>query len=68
MTEILDSPVHYPSVVDIREPYRIAPDTWVIPELVPGGPELLIPLNSMVITGAEPVIVDTGTKIRGRTG
>jgi flavorubredoxin len=50
---------------DIREPYRIAPDTWVIPELVPGPPgtDTVVPLNSMVIAGAEPVIVDTGNEL-----
>ena len=41
----------------------VAPDTWVIPELVPGPPGTVVPLNSMVITGAEPVIVDTGNEL-----
>jgi hypothetical protein len=48
---------------DIRDPYKIAPDTWVIPELVPGPPGLIVPMNSMVITAAEPVIVDTGNAL-----
>lgn len=50
---------------DIREPYRIAPDTWIIPEIVPGPPgtDTVISLNSMVIAGAEPVIVDTGNEL-----
>jgi flavorubredoxin len=48
---------------DIRQPYLIAPDTWVIPEIVPGPPGMVIPLNSMVIAGAEPVIVDTGNEL-----
>ena len=48
------------STADIRDPYRVAPDTWVIPEIVPGPPGTIVPMNSMVITAAEPVIVDTG--------
>jgi flavorubredoxin len=51
------------STADIRDPYRIASDTWVIPELVPGPPGLIVPMNSMVITAAEPVIVDTGNQL-----
>lgn len=42
-------------------PYRIAQDTWVIPEYFPAGPDAFVPINSMVIAGAEPVVVDTGT-------
>jgi flavorubredoxin len=44
-------------------PYRAAPDTWVIPELFDGPPGAYVPVNSVVITGAEPVIVDTGTAL-----
>ncbi len=47
----------------LHDPYRIAPDTWVIPEIVPAGPGTVVPVNSMVITGAEPVIVDTGNEL-----
>lgn len=41
-------------------PYTVAPDTFVIPqlELVPGHGYTY--LNSLLITGREPVIVDTG--------
>jgi flavorubredoxin len=49
--------------VDVLEPYLIAPDTYVIPELVEAQPGTVVPLNSMVITGAEPVIVDTGNEL-----
>jgi flavorubredoxin len=52
-----------PTPADMPAPYRIAPDTWVIPELVAGPPDTVVPLNSMVITGAEPVIVDTGNEL-----
>jgi flavorubredoxin len=44
-------------------PYRVADDTWIIPELFPAGPDAFIAVNSAVILGAEPVIVDTGTKL-----
>jgi flavorubredoxin len=43
-------------------PEQIAPDTWVIHSVQQAlGEPLFVYLNSMVITGAEPVIVDTGT-------
>jgi flavorubredoxin len=43
-------------------PTRIADDTWVIHSLQPAlGEPLFVYLNSMVIRGAEPMIVDTGT-------
>ncbi len=44
------------------EPEQIAPDTWVIHHVQEAlGQPLFVYLNSMVIKGAEPVIVDTGT-------
>ena len=43
-------------------PTKIADDTWVIHQVQPAlGQPLDIYLNSMVILGSEPVIVDTGT-------
>ena len=33
-------------------PHRIAPETWLIPNLVPAGDGLWLPVNSMVIRGA----------------
>lgn len=51
------------SHIGVKAPYRVAPDTYVIPELVPGPPGAYVTLNSMVITGAEPVIVDTGNEL-----
>jgi len=43
-------------------PSRIAADTWVIHQVQPAlGQPLSVYLNSMVILGAEPMIVDTGT-------
>ena len=43
-------------------PTEIAPDTFVIHQVQPAlGQPLFVYLNSMVIRGAEPMIVDTGT-------
>src|SRR5512146_1574454 len=44
-------------------PIETAPETFLIPNLAPAGPDLLLPVNSMVIRGAEPVIVDTGAPV-----
>jgi len=48
---------------ELHDPYRIAPDTWVIPEVLPAAPGTVVPVNSLVIKGAEPVIVDTGNEL-----
>jgi flavorubredoxin len=46
----------------IRPPERIAEETWLIHQVQEAlGAPLRVYLNSMVIRGAEPVIVDTGT-------
>jgi flavorubredoxin len=43
-------------------PSKIARDTWVIHQVQPAlGQPLFVYLNSLVILGAEPMIVDTGT-------
>jgi len=44
-------------------PYRIARDTWLVPNLVPAGPGQYLFVNTMVITGAEPMVVDTGAPL-----
>jgi flavorubredoxin len=46
--------------VPTTTPQLVAPDTRLIPNLAPAGDGLFLPANSMVIRGAEPVIVDTG--------
>jgi hypothetical protein len=46
---------------DLRvRPFRAAPETYVIPQVLEAPPIGLVYVNSMVITGAEPVLVDTG--------
>ena len=49
--------------VPTTTPVQIAPETFLIPNLFPAGPDLLLPVNTMVIRGAEPVIVDTGAPV-----
>lgn len=44
-------------------PQRIAQDTYPVPRLLPAGDLGFVPVNSMVITGREPVIVDTGAPL-----
>lgn len=44
-------------------PQRIAPDTWLVTELFPGAPGAHVPVHSLVLTGDQPVIVDTGTSL-----
>ena len=44
-------------------PVPIAPETWLIPNLFPAGDGLFVPVNAMLIRGAEPVIVDTGAPV-----
>ena len=49
------------------ETERITPDTHLIRQLWGEGVSpIAVFINSMVITGAEPVVVDTGTKISGK--
>ncbi len=46
----------------IRDPEQIGDDTWLIHQVQEAlGAPLRVYLNSMVIRGAEPVIIDTGT-------
>ena len=52
-----------PTDVPTTTPQLIAPETYLIPNLVPAGDGLFLAVNSMVIRGAEPVIVDTGAPV-----
>ena len=53
-------PMHIP-------PSQVAADTWLIRSIQPAlGQPLFVYLNSLVIVGAEPIIIDTGT-IANRT-
>ncbi len=46
---------------NLLEPYQIADETFVIPWALEAPPVGHFPMNSMVIRGAEPVLVDTGS-------
>ena len=47
---------------DLRmSPYKVAADTFVIPWMLEAPPVGLFCMNSLVIRGREPVIVDTGS-------
>ena len=52
-----------PANVPTPAPHRIAAETWLIPNFAPAGDGLFLPVNSMVIRGREPVIVDTGAPV-----
>ncbi|MFF5701398.1 MBL fold metallo-hydrolase [Streptomyces sp. NPDC012794] len=45
---------------NLLQPYEIAEETFVIPWALQAPPVGHFPMNSMVIRGAEPVLVDTG--------
>jgi flavorubredoxin len=49
--------------VPIAEPQRIAPDTFLIPNLVPAEPGTYVFVNSLVILAEQPVVVDTGAPL-----
>lgn len=44
-------------------PYNIADDAWLIPNYYAAGPGVFLPVNTMVIKGEQPIIVDTGAPI-----
>jgi flavorubredoxin len=51
------------TAVPSTEPVEIAPDTFLIPNLAAAGEGVFLPVNSMLIRGSEPVIVDTGAPV-----
>lgn len=48
---------------NFRAPYRAAPDVHVLPSHLPLGTLGLLPVNAYLITGREPILVDTGLAI-----
>jgi len=56
------TPVTAPSV-PTTEPYRIAPDTYLIPTMTPAEPGTFVMVNSLVILAEEPIIVDTNAPV-----
>ena len=49
--------------IPATRPVPIAPDTWLIPNLAAAEPGTFVPVNSMLIRGEQPIIVDTGAPI-----
>lgn len=58
---VLEHPA--PPAPSTAPPQRIADDTYLIPSLLPAEPGTFVYLNSMVILGEQPVIVDTGAPL-----
>lgn len=48
------------------DPVPVAPETWLIPNLAAAGPGHYLPVNSMLVRGSEPIIVDTGAPVHRR--
>jgi flavorubredoxin len=51
------------TTVPITSPVTIAPDTFLIPNLAPAEPGTYVQVNSLLIRGEEPIIVDTGAPV-----
>ncbi|RYP81611.1 MBL fold metallo-hydrolase [Nocardioides guangzhouensis] len=47
----------------VTAPVTLAPDTFLITNMAPAGPGEYLPVDSVLIRGEEPVIVDTGAPI-----
>jgi flavorubredoxin len=52
-----------PLTVLTPPPHRIAPETWLIPALGPEPSGAFASAHSLLIRGAEPIIVDTGVSL-----
>jgi hypothetical protein len=46
--------------LSVTAPYTVAEDTFLIPTFIDKWPPSILPVHSMVIRGAEPIITDTG--------
>ncbi len=53
--------MHYP--IPVTDPVQLGAETFLITNLAQVGPAEFLPVNSMLIRGEEPVIVDTGAPI-----
>lgn len=50
----------HPPAQPLFEPYQVAQETFIVPWMLDAPPVGLFPMNSMVIRGHQPVLVDTG--------
>lgn len=53
---------HVADHVPVTSPVAIGADTFLIPNLAPAG-DTFVPVNSLLIRGAEPIVVDTGAPV-----
>jgi flavorubredoxin len=44
-------------------PVLVAPETFLIPNLAPADADTYLPVNSLLIRGEEPIVVDTGAPV-----
>ena len=51
------------AAVPTTSPVQVAPETFLIPNLADGGDGVYVPVNSLVIRGREPIVVDTGAPV-----
>jgi flavorubredoxin len=51
------------ATVPVTSPVKVAPETFLIPNLAPAGDDAYLPVNSLLIRGSEPIVVDTGAPI-----
>ena len=50
--------------VPTTSPVQVAPETFLIPNLAPAGAgDVYLPVNSLLIRGEEPIVVDTGAPV-----
>lgn len=49
--------------VPVTSPLEVAPETFLIPNLAPADDVSYVPVNSLLIRGEEPIVVDTGAPI-----
>jgi flavorubredoxin len=50
-----------PPLIRTTAPKELAPETYLIPNVIPAEPGTFVGMNSMLIRGKEPVVIDTGT-------
>lgn len=51
------------TTIPLTTAQKVGPDTYLIPNLAPAGPGAYVPVNSLVILGEEPIVVDTGAPV-----
>jgi len=60
---LMEATTPAPPTIPTTAPLQIADETFLIPNLAPAGPGVYVPVNSMLIRGSQPVVVDTGAPV-----